>query len=134
MKDWEDSHPPRQGEPVWAGAAGAFPLAHASSPDGRDSPSPPITAPLRTRLVEGAERSHACPAPQNENTAWPPAGAVGGSPRAWWMEGWEEEGGETWPYPTRRLLLRGPPFAVREAPPPGPPQPPCPRPPRPLLT
>lgn len=43
-------------------------------------------------------------------------------------------GGETRPYPTRRLLLRRPPFAVPEAPPPGPPQPPCPRPPRPLLT
>ena len=32
MHHREGIHPPRQGEPVWAGAVRAFPLAHASSP------------------------------------------------------------------------------------------------------
>ena len=49
-------------------------------PPGPLLPLPPITAPLRTRLVEGAERSLACPAPRDKNTAWLPAGTVRRSP------------------------------------------------------
>lgn len=60
-------------------------------------PLPPITAPLRTRLVEGGERSLAGPAARDENTSWPPAGAVTGSPGGWWIGGWEEEEGKRGP-------------------------------------
>lgn len=129
----EDGHLPRQGEPVWAGAPGAFPPAHAPSPLGPWLPLPPITAPLRTLLLQGAERSRASPAPRDEHAAWLPAGPSEGPPE---LGGREVGGGggEARPYPTHRLLLRRPPCAVPEAPPPGPPQPPCPRPPRPLLT
>lgn len=88
-------------------------------------PLPPITAPLRTRLVEGAEGSLVRLALRDEKTAWLPAGAAGG-PSAGLADrrGW---GGETRPYPNHRLPLRCPPFAAPEAPPPGPPQQPYPR-------
>lgn len=122
----EDRHPPRQGEPVWAGAPGAFPPAHAPSPLGPWLPLPPITAPLRTRLLQGAERSRAGPAPRDEHAAGLPAGPSEDPPELGGRE--VGGGGEARPYPTHRLLLRRPPCAVPEAPPPGPPQPPCPRP------
>ncbi|XP_032722252.1 atherin-like [Lontra canadensis] len=73
-------------------------------------PLPPITAPLRTRLVEGGERSLAGPAQRDENTAGPPAGPVTGFPRAWWIGGWEEEGkrGPTRPAVSSSAARRSP--------------------------
>lgn len=96
-QDSVDRHPPRQGEPVWAGAARAFPPAHAPSPIRHSSPSPQSRLPSEPGSSEGGERSLAGPAPRDKNTAWPRAGAVTGSPGAWWIGWWEEEEGKRGP-------------------------------------
>ena len=88
-------------------------------------PPPPITAPLTTRLINGAERSLAGPAPRGEHIAWLPTEAFIGSPRAWWKEyGKRRRENASLPDPPSPT-----PPAFPEAPSPGPPQRPAAQPP-----
>lgn len=124
---------PNRGNRFGQGLSRAAQPAHALSPLRRSSPSPQSRLPSElgpSRELSGAPLARPCGirrrlgSPQGPSKI--PLGLVGRRVGG--------GGGETRPYPTRRLLLRRPPLAVPEAPPPGPPKPPFPRPPSPLLT
>lgn len=94
----EGIHPPRQGEPVWAGAVRAFPLAHASSPprpQGRCSPSPQSLLP--SEPGSSRELKAVSPAqPRGIRTeVGSPQGPSEDCPPG--LGGWEEEEGKRGP-------------------------------------